>query len=290
MLCRKEHLEIGESVRFWRADDIGDVELLHARYRTHSFGRHTHEGFAIGVIQEGVEGFSYRGTGHHAGQGQIIVFNPDEAHTGEAVDDFGWRFRIFYFDPELLRNAASQFGGRGCKQPFFLEAIIQDDLLAGWLRQLHVTLEESASLLERQSKFLWTFAQMAQRHSDCRSEEPTVRAGHLPVRRIREYLDENFIRNVSIQELVEVSGFSPYHMIRIFRNCTGLTPHLYLEQVRINRARQLLRSGVSIIDTALQVGFTDQSHLNRHFKKMTGITPGKYLSAITSKTPAAPSF
>jgi AraC-like DNA-binding protein len=206
MLCRKEHLEIGESVHFWRADDIGDVELLHARYRTHSFGRHTHEGFAIGVIQEGVEGFSYRGTGHHAGQGQIIVFNPDEAHTGEAVDDFGWRFRIFYFDPELLRNAASQ------------------------------------------------------------------------------------IRNVSIQELVEVSGFSPYHMIRIFRNRTGLTPHLYLEQVRINRARLLLRSGVSIIDTALQVGFTDQSHLNRHFKKMTGITPGKYLSAITSKTPAAPSF
>jgi AraC-like DNA-binding protein len=76
-------------------------------------------------------------------------------------------------------------------------------------------------------------------------------------------------------------------MIRVFRDATGLTPHLYLEQVRINHAGQLLRSGASIIDAALHVGFTDQSHLTRHFKKLTGITPGKYLAAITSKTPAA---
>jgi AraC-like DNA-binding protein len=287
MICRKEHLEIGERVHFWRADDIGDLELLHARYRTHSFSRHTHEGFAIGVIQDGVEGFSCRGSHHHAGPGQIIVFNPDEAHTGEAIDEFGWRFRIFYFHPELLRSAASAFVGRECKLPFFRQAIILDNLLAGWLQDLHMALEQPASLLERQSKFLWTLAQMAQRHSDCRSEEPTLRAGNSPVRQIREYLHENFSRNVAIQELVQISGLSPYHMIRVFRDATGLTPHLYLEQVRINRARQLLRSGASIIDAALHVGFTDQSHLTRHFKKLTGITPGKYLAAITSKTPAA---
>jgi AraC-like DNA-binding protein len=64
----------------------------------------------------------------------------------------------------------------------------------------------------------------------------------------------------------------------------GLAPHAYFEQVRVNRARRLLRAGASIADVAMDLGFSDQSHLNRHFKKLTGITPGTYRRAIMSKT------
>src|SRR5260370_210307 len=86
----------------------------------------------------------------------------------------------------------------------------------------------------------------------------------------------------------------------LIRNCSPPPPpnslpgtghhHFYVERVRHHAAGELWRSGFPTIQTGLQVGFTYQSPLNRHFKKMTGITPGKYLSAITSKTPAAPSF
>lgn len=44
-----------EQTKFWLVQDIGQVELLRARYSTHSFSRHTHEGFAIGIIEQGAE-------------------------------------------------------------------------------------------------------------------------------------------------------------------------------------------------------------------------------------------
>lgn len=55
-----------ERASFWRAPDIGDLELLHATYISHSFSRHTHSGYVIGVIEQGVEVFYYRGETHHA--------------------------------------------------------------------------------------------------------------------------------------------------------------------------------------------------------------------------------
>lgn len=52
-----------EQTKFWRAPQLGDLELLRASYRTHSFARHTHDGFALGVIERGAETFEYVANG-----------------------------------------------------------------------------------------------------------------------------------------------------------------------------------------------------------------------------------
>jgi AraC-like DNA-binding protein len=95
-------------------------------------------------------------------------------------------------------------------------------------------------------------------------------------------------RNVALEDLSALSGLSPYHLIRVFRQELGLSPHAYFEQVRIHRARRLLKEGLPIVDVAVDLGFTDQSHLNRHFKKLTGVTPGAYRSATMYKTDIPP--
>jgi hypothetical protein len=66
------------------------------------------------------------GKGHYAVANQIIVFNPEEVHTGEAADEDGWEFRMFYFDPELLRTAASLAIGRQILLPAFRNPVIED--------------------------------------------------------------------------------------------------------------------------------------------------------------------
>ena len=284
MDCRKQQLLQGERTKFWRADDIGDVELLHARYRKHSFGRHTHEGLAVGVIRHGVESFACMGKRHYAVADQIIVFNPEEVHTGEAADEKGWEFRIFYFDAELLRTAASLASGKQVSLPAFRNPVIDDPELALQICRLHAVLEVEQSRLTRQELFLWTFAELARRHADVRLAEPNRGLERQSVRRVREYLDANTHRNVALEDLSELSGLSPYHLIRVFRQEVGLSPHAYFEQVRIHQARRLLKEGLRIVDVALELGFNDQSHLNRHFKKLTGVTPGAYRSATTYKT------
>ncbi len=55
-----------------------------------------------------------------------------------------------------------------------------------------------------------------------------------------------------------------------------MPPHAYLENVRIRQAERLIRSGLSLADVAVHVGFSSQSHMTRSFKKIIGVTPGQY--------------
>ncbi len=270
----------------WRADDIGDVELLHAKYVTYSFARHTHEGVAIGIIENGAERFWYQGATHRAQTGDVIVFNPGEVHTGESADPRGWTFRIFYMDSKLLQYAASESAGRRVEIPFFRACIIQDHRTAKLLHSLHRSLTASASTLERQSKFLWIFAQFVQKYADDRPFERPVGCERAAVVKIREYLEDRYDSNVSLDELARLVSLSSYSLLRAFRQTVGLPPHAYLNQVRVNRAKRMLQTGSSLADAAIATGFVDQSHFSKHFKKLVGVPPGLYQAgARTYKTP-----
>ena len=70
---------------------------------------------------------------------------------------------------------------------------------------------------------------------------------------------------------------SRYHLLRVFKRATGLTPHAFHVQHRVERAKSLLRSGLPIVQVAADTGFVDQSHFTRAFKHLVGATPGQYL-------------
>ena len=83
-----------------------------------------------------------------------------------------------------------------------------------------------------------------------------------------------------LTELAQIARLSTYHLIRAFRAEIGLTPHAYLVDVRVRRARDLLRVGQAPAEVALGVGFADQAHLTRAFKSRIGVTPGAYRRAL----------
>lgn len=172
-----------EETKLWRAGDIGDVELLHAKYATYAFARHTHEGVAIGVIEDGAESFWYHGANHVATRRNIVVFNPGEVRTGQGADERGWTFRNFYMDARLLQRAASETAGRPKDIPFFRDPIIRDSQMIKLLHSLHVTLESNASTLERQSLFIWfklsALAEPMHQHFHCRSASVSKRVPRL---------------------------------------------------------------------------------------------------------------
>ena len=187
MKCEPDQLSLKEKAKYWRADDSGEVELLHARYITHSFARHTHEDVAIGVVEDGAESFFYRGAQHTAASGQVVIFNPGEVHTGEGANAYGWTFRMFYMDAGLLQRAASEVAGRERDIPFFSTAVLEDADMAKMLQNLHSQLESSSSILERQSKFLMTFAQLTARHCDDEPRSVAVGNEHTAVKMAREF-------------------------------------------------------------------------------------------------------
>jgi len=277
-------IPVREQTKLWRLPNFGGLELMHAAYVTHTFARHTHEGFAVGVIESGALGFDYRGESLIASPGTINLANPDEAHTGHAAAESGWTYRMFYLDAALLQQAAAEIAGRSKSLPFFQSGVIQDERLARMIHGLHAAMEQNqVSRLELESRFLNMLTALIMRHADA---PPVLRSAgreHTAVKRVKEFIEAYYNENISLAQLANTACLSPFHFIRVFRKETGLTPHAYLNQARVRRARALIAAGWAIAPAAYETGFVDQSHLTRQFKRILGITPGQYSNFIQDR-------
>jgi AraC family transcriptional regulator len=115
----------------------------------------------------------------------------------------------------------------------------------------------------------------------CPSKEyqaPTVKP-LLPrlLNRVQERIDFELNRELSLDVLAKESGYSRAHFLRAFRAAIGLTPHQYILERRINRARQLLRQKqMALADVAIACGFSSQAHMTDIFRDHIGVTPGEY--------------
>jgi len=268
---------VKDSVRFARATDLDNLEFIHATFITHSFPRHTHETFAIGVIEGGVQATDYKGTTHIAIAGDICLINPGEVHTGFSPHKWGWTYRVFYPGVSVLKKAAEAVSLKWGRMPYFPSPVIKDEALSRKLLQVLKSLEHSGLSIEKESLLLSALAHMVARHAEVtdntarysRKEERAVRVA-------REYLEAHFTENVALFALARIVGVSEFHLLRLFRDKLGLPPHAYLIQKRIDFAKKLLSRQVPIVQVALETGFSDQSHFTRHFKRILGITPGEY--------------
>lgn len=94
---------------------------------------------------------------------------------------------------------------------------------------------------------------------------------------VTEYIEQNYGANLTLKVLAEASHGSPYHLHRTFKRVTGLTPVEYTQQVRINKAKQLLlQSELEISKIGASVGMANTSYFITLFKRLTGLTPAQY--------------
>lgn len=99
-----------------------------------------------------------------------------------------------------------------------------------------------------------------------------------PINEITDYIQSNYRSNISLDMLADLFHFSKYHLCRKFKETTSMTIIDYLIQVRIKKAKELLKSAGNrhIFEIASEVGFNDPSYFNRVFKKITMLTPNEY--------------
>ena len=100
------------------------------------------------------------------------------------------------------------------------------------------------------------------------------------LQQVTEYINEHLHQDVRLIDLAAIAQMSSYHFLRLFKQSLGVTPHQYILQSRIEKAKYLLQqSELSIAEIAVRVGFCDQSHLTRYFKRIVGVTPKQFLQA-----------
>jgi AraC family transcriptional regulator len=94
------------------------------------------------------------------------------------------------------------------------------------------------------------------------------------LRRVTDFVNDNLSMDLGLSEMARVANLSQYHFSRQFKRSTGLSPHQYVIQRRVKRARELLSStDLSLGDVASAVGFTHQSHLAHHVRRHFGVAP-----------------
>ena len=108
---------------------------------------------------------------------------------------------------------------------------------------------------------------------------PQAHGGLSPgaMRRVREYVEVHLGESIDLSMLAGVAGLSMHHFARQFKQSAGVTPHAYLTQKRVERAREMLvQTDLPLAEIAFAVGFFDQGHLARHFRHMLGTTPREF--------------
>ena len=97
------------------------------------------------------------------------------------------------------------------------------------------------------------------------------------LQRARRFIDESFDQPIDLALMARRAGLSPYHFVRTFRQEFQRTPHRYLQELRIDRAKQLLAAGdLSVTDVCFEVGFASPGSFSTLFHRLVGQPPASY--------------
>ncbi|QNP65648.1 AraC family transcriptional regulator [Streptomyces genisteinicus] len=263
-----------EWARHWQYPGVPGLDLLRARYVRHSFTRHTHEGFVLGAVRQGIEDVVMPNGTIRARPGTVVMINPEVPHSAKAGVPEGWVYSTLYPSSELVASIAAETTTlRGTAG--FAETIVEDEDTARLVHEVHRAAEEG-NALAADSVLRITVARLLRRHGSSLPARTAPAPGAATAERARQVLEARMADPPSLEELAQELGAGPFALLRAFKAAYGLPPHTWLTDARVRRARRLLDAGSTPAEAAVAVGFTDQPHLNRHFTRIVGVPPGAY--------------
>jgi AraC-like DNA-binding protein len=254
------------------------VERLRAHFTAHSYERHAHETYAVGLTEAGSQSFHCRGAVHRTRPGSIITFNPTELHDGHATGAEGFLYRMLYIEPQTVVSVLDDAGIRLAWDMALPATLSEDPALAVLIADAARAFAEPGATLARSETLAAMVVGLARRQGGA----PAPRTGHpgdAALARARDHLHAHLGDDITAEDLADVAGLSRFHLSRSFARRYGAAPATYLRWIRLERAKRLLAAGEPAAQVAAATGFTDQAHLTRRFKGAYGVTPARFQKA-----------
>jgi AraC family transcriptional regulator len=222
------------------------------------------------------------------GKIEVVDSSPGEVGIYPAFfnQSFAWdneaEFLLIYLEPILIKQLGEEL--YGCDRVELMPQLssLFDPLIQQIALALKTTLETDGlgSRLYAESMANALSVHLLSRYSsrDRKIQPYKGKLSQQQLKLIIDYIYSHLNEDLSLLELASIVRLSEYHFARLFKQTTGIAPHQYHIQCRIERAKQLLLQGnKTLVEIAQTVGFSSQGHLNYHFKRRVGVTPQQFL-------------
>ena len=254
---------------------------------------HFHNCLEIGYLQEGNGVFYFDDREVHFQTPCLVLAPPNVPHVHNIDGDYPNRWKWIYVDPAaLLEHLSPRLIGRigeyqrslsseicvltaeEYPQIFSIASMIVEEMENAQQHHHHIVRELFGALF---LMLLRTFPDTAQTDDNASS-----RLGCLTPAIV--YITENYMNNISIDQLAQMCHVSTSHFRRLFKKALGWSPLDYLQIIRIDHACKLLYNcELSITEVSMRVGYPSASSFNRQFHRIHGISPNQWRQKVRSE-------
>ncbi len=254
---------------FYRHPKLPGLELRYGNDNRACYGLHTHSEYSLGAVLEGIADYRYCGKHYTIRRGHSLLIAPDMPHScnlSRTSDDGIWRYLMLYIGVDYWQ----QFAG---SDSVMIDGSPSDNArLFRAIQQLHnVWQNEPDDALAIESAWTDCFQLFAQT-----DRQVTINQSSSILNIALTWLDKHLTENFSLGQWASATGISRVQLLRLFRRQLHISPHQYCLNRRIQKAKDLLKQGANLDDTAYELGFADQAHFQRTFKRYAAVTPLQY--------------
>ncbi len=230
---------------------------------------HLHEELTLTIIKEGSLKIIFNEKSFDLLPNDIVIINEQIPHCA-TINKKSYDGYVLYLNKKFLLRNSLQFS--------LAYELIQDKTIYDeFLLLCTCLLDKNSSILEKEEKlFNFCFLTFPQENKDFLEKKTEENLAN----KIKNYLDINYLEDLSLEELSLEFGVSIVHLIRVFKNDFGLPIHSYILNKKVHKAKELLDTNISMVEVAQNSGFFDQSHLNRSFKRVFQLTPKQFKKSL----------
>ena len=269
----------GNNISFKRDPQIPGIEICEIKKSSHVFPNHAHDDvYSFGLMEYGGSYWNEKKRiSSIVKPGDIALINPGLVHSGVPVRDNSSSYKMIYIELELMKKLSDDILENDNNLPEFEKVVIKNESIANLFKDLFELFSTDSDQLEEESVLTAFMGQLILKYNVIKAPLLYTEHEHKYMNRAFEYLSARLDEKLSLDDVASSAGLSRYHFLRVFKKNTGITPHIYRTQKRIETARKLIRKNIPLSRVAMETGFTDQSHLTNKFKQYIGVTPGQYL-------------
>lgn len=252
---------------------------------------HFHEEIEIILIENGEGYFKIGNEIYNAKKGDILIINKSTLHSGHAKALDECTCKTMVFNLNMLTNSMMD----SCEVKYILPLIKESIRFIGYINQEYEGYDEIYKLIDDifisftnkkeayeikikglifqviSNLFQYNHLKVVNYHSYTYSEK------NKKIKSLVEYINTNYNQEIKIKDLCNLINYSEYHLIRFFKEQTGMTCVEYINNVRMSKASNLLlETDESITEIASKVGFNNASYFNKKFRAKYDETPIKY--------------